>query len=211
MYGCTALPWIGPGRTSATCTVRSSIVSGFVRSRLCIWARLSIWKVPTVSAVWISANTAAVVERDAREVDRRAVSRAICSTQSSTAESIPSPSRSILRKPASAQESLSHWQSWRPAIAAGCTGTRSISGRVEITIPPGCWEMCRGRPAISPVRNWNARQRFETSLRSASGSPATSSAMREASQPSVSRASRSSSACGRPSALPTSRIAPRER
>ena len=50
-------PGSGPGRTSATCTVRSSIVSGFVRSRLCIWARLSIWKVPTVSARWISANT----------------------------------------------------------------------------------------------------------------------------------------------------------
>ncbi len=35
------------------------------------------------------------------------------------------------------------------AIAAGCTGTRSISGRDEITMPPGCWEMWRGRPAIS--------------------------------------------------------------
>ena len=75
--------------------------------------------------------------------------RAIRSTQSSTAESIPSPSRSILRKPASAQESLSHWQIWRPAIAAGCTGTSSTSGRVEMTIPPGCCEMWRGRPAIS--------------------------------------------------------------
>src|SRR5262249_11191850 len=63
--------------------------------------------------------------------------RAIRSTASSTAESIPSPSRSILRKPASAQESLSHWQIWRPVMAAGWTGTMSISGRVEITIPPG--------------------------------------------------------------------------
>ena len=45
---------------------------------------------------------------------------------------MPSPSRSILRKPASAQESLSHWQSWRPSIAAGTTGTSSTSGRVEI-------------------------------------------------------------------------------
>ena len=36
-------------------------------------------------------------------------------------------------------------------------------------MPPGCWEMCRGRPAISAVRNWKARHRFETSLRSASG------------------------------------------
>ena len=85
--------------------------------------------------------------------------RAISSTASSTAESIPSPSRSIFRKPASAQESLSHWQIWRPAIAAGCTGTRSISGRVEITIPPGCWERWRGRPAISCVSSRKASQR----------------------------------------------------
>ncbi len=53
-----------------------------------------------------------VVERDPREIDDLAPgARAICSTQSSTAESIPRPSRSIFRKPASAQESLSHWQS----------------------------------------------------------------------------------------------------
>src|ERR671937_836601 len=39
-YGCTALPWIGPGRTSATCTVRSSRFSGRVRSSDCICAGL---------------------------------------------------------------------------------------------------------------------------------------------------------------------------
>ena len=55
MYGWTAPPWIGPGRTSATWIVRSSRFSGRVRSRLCICARLSIWKSPTVSARWISA------------------------------------------------------------------------------------------------------------------------------------------------------------
>src|SRR5947208_1921678 len=79
-------------------------------------------------------------------------SRAMRSIASSTAESIPRPSRSIFRKPASPQLSLSHWQIWRPAIAAGCTGTRSISGLVEITIPPGCWLMCRGRPATAAGR-----------------------------------------------------------
>ena len=57
MYGLTASPTIGPGRTSATCTVRSSRSSGFVRTSDCIWARLSIWNTPTVSAAWISANT----------------------------------------------------------------------------------------------------------------------------------------------------------
>ena len=72
--------------------------------------------------------------------------RAMSSTQRSTAESIPSPSRSIFRKPASAQESLSHWQSWRPSIAAGRTGQQSTSGRVETIIPPECWERWRGSP-----------------------------------------------------------------
>ena len=91
-------------------------------------------------------------------------SRAICSTQSSTAESIPSPSRSIFRKPASAHESLSHWQIWLPSIAAGWTGTSSTSGRVEITIPPGCCEIWRGRPPISPQSRANARQRGECEL-----------------------------------------------
>ena len=72
--------------------------------------------------------------------------RAIDSTQRSTAESMPRPSRSIFRNPASAQESLSHWQSWRPSIAAGSTGQQSISGRVETIIPPECWERWRGSP-----------------------------------------------------------------
>ena len=72
--------------------------------------------------------------------------RAIISTQRSTAESIPSPSRSIFRNPASAQESLSHWAIWRPSMAAGTTGQQSISGRVATIIPPECWERWRGRP-----------------------------------------------------------------
>ena len=66
--------------------------------------------------------------------------RAISSTQRSTAESIPRPSRSIFRKPASAHESLSHWTICLPSIAAGTTGQQSISGLVAITIPPECWE-----------------------------------------------------------------------
>ena len=72
--------------------------------------------------------------------------RAIISTQRSTADSIPRPSRSIFRKPASAHESLSHWQSWRPSMAAGSTGQQSISERVETIIPPECWDRWRGSP-----------------------------------------------------------------
>ena len=64
-----------------------------------------------------------------------------------------------MRKPASAQESLSHWQMRRPSIAAGSTGTSSTSGAEEITMPPECWLMCRGRPTISSIRKRKARQR----------------------------------------------------
>ena len=141
-----APPWIGPGRTSATWTVRSSRSRGRVRGSICICARLSIWKTPVVSAARIdskvSSSSSGIRERSSRSPRARPIS----STQRSTAESIPSPSRSILRKPASAQESLSHWTICRPSIAAGTTGQTSISGRVEITIPPGCWEEWRGRP-----------------------------------------------------------------
>jgi hypothetical protein len=51
----TAPPWIGPGRTIATCTVRSSSVSGRVRRSEAICARLSIWKTPVVSARWMAS------------------------------------------------------------------------------------------------------------------------------------------------------------
>src|SRR5690349_19392347 len=84
---------------------------------------------------------------------------AISSTQRSTAESIPSPSRSIFSIPASAQESLSHWTIWRPAIAAGTTGQTSIRASVEITIPPECWEAWRGSPSASPPSSSSTRQR----------------------------------------------------
>jgi hypothetical protein len=136
---------------------------------------------------------------------------AIRSTQSSTADSIPRPSRSIFKKPASSQESLSHWHIWRPAIAHGITGTRSISGRDEMIIPPGCCETCRGRPAISRHASANARQRGDCAFSARPGTRSSSSAIRRAFQPSDTRASRSSSPNGSPSALPTSRIAPRER
>ena len=49
------------------------------------------------------------------------------------------------------------------------SGRARTSGRVEMTMPPGCWERWRGRPAISPQSSANARQRGERRLRSASG------------------------------------------
>ena len=137
-------------------------------------------------------------------------SRAIWSTQSSTAESIPRPSRSIFRKPASAHESLSHWQICRPSIAAGCTGTSSTSGRRRDDHPARVLrDVPRQAADLARRARAKARQRGDASLASPSGSFAISSPTR-CGLPSVTRASRSSSANGRPSALPRSRIAPRE-
>jgi hypothetical protein len=83
------------------------------------------------------------------------VRRAIRSTQRSTAESIPRPSRSIFRKPASEHESLSQWTICRPVIAAGTTGQQSTSGRVATIIPPECWR--GGAAARAPRRRaWPA-------------------------------------------------------
>jgi hypothetical protein len=62
---------------------------------------------------------------------------------------MPRARKSILMKPASSQESLSHWQSTRPSQAAGSSGTISTSGRLEMIMPPTCWEMWRGSPAMS--------------------------------------------------------------
>src|SRR5216684_1138758 len=43
-------------------------------------------------------------------------------------------------------------------MAARSSGTISTSGRLEMTIPPTCWEMCRGRPAISSASSHSSFQ-----------------------------------------------------
>ena len=65
---------------------------------------------------------------------------------------MPSPSRSILMIPMSAQSSLSHWTMRRSAMVAGSIGTTSSRRPAAITIPPLCWPRWRGRP-------WTARTR----------------------------------------------------
>ena len=66
------------------------------------------------------ARKVLVVHRDAREDDRSPRAGRSPRRERSTAESIPRPSKSILRKPASAHESLSHCTGgappWRPAV-----------------------------------------------------------------------------------------------
>ena len=130
---------------------------------------------------------------------------------SSTRESMPRARKSILTKPASSQESLSHWQMKRPSIAAGWTGTSSTSGVEEMTMPPTCWLTWRGKPASSPASSTRWRQGGAFMRAAYSGRRAISSARCAAERGSLSLAMRSSSAAGRPSALPTSRTARRRR
>ena len=120
--------------------------SGRERGSICICARLSIWKTPVVSAALIRRKTSSSSSGTRERSMRSPRTRPISVTARSTADSIPSPSRSILRKPASAQESLSHCAICRPSMAAGTTGQSSVNGLVESTMPPGCWEGWRGSP-----------------------------------------------------------------
>ena len=72
MYGWTALPWIGPGRTSATWTVRSSRFSGpRAQQALHLRAALDLEVADRVGALDLGVDRR-VVERDPREVDRLA-------------------------------------------------------------------------------------------------------------------------------------------
>src|SRR3972149_6596086 len=69
------------------------------------------------------------------------------SSVSSPAESTPRARKSILIMRASSTESLSHWMRTRPGMADCSRGTSSASGREEITMPPTCSEMWRGKGA----------------------------------------------------------------
>jgi hypothetical protein len=153
-----------------------------------------------------------VVERDPREVDRPPRSFAICSTQSSTAGQHPEPEQVDLEEAGVGARVLV------PLAHLAACHRRGLHGHELDERPRRDHHAARGAarcgaagPAISRQSSANARQRGDMSLRSASGSSCSSSATRCAFQPSETRAMRSSSAYGRPSALPTSRIAPRER
>ena len=116
-----------------------------------------------------------------------------------------------MRKPASAQESLSHWAICRPSIAAGCTGQMSTSGVVERTIPPGCWEAWRGRPHASRASFASARHRPDRARAAPIASSMSSATDSGRSYMSTVRATRSISPGGSPRTLPKSRTAARER
>ena len=126
------------------------MLRGWVRGSICICARLSIWKTPVVSAARIDSkvcsSSSAIRERSSGS-PRRA--RRLRRRSARPPRASPAPAGRSSGSRRRAQESLSHWTIWRPSIAAGTTGQTSISGSVEITIPPECWEAWRGRPSAS--------------------------------------------------------------
>ena len=142
----------------------------------------------------------------ARGRSARRASRAISSTQRSTAESIPSPSRSIFRNPASEQESLSHWTIWRPSIAAGHdraavdqrAGRDDHPARVlgEVARQPVGLGRQPRQPGPAAARPRSAPARRARPERALDVPPPS-----RASQPSLPRATRSISPGGRPERL----------
>src|SRR5665647_2342290 len=159
MYGCTEPAWMGPGRISATSITMSEKQRGRSRGRVAICARDSTWNTPTVSAAHSRSYTPG--SSCGRECSPSCTPS--CSPTSSNATcravSIPSPSRSNLTKPASAQSSLSHCSTVRPGIRAHSTGHTSITGRSHITMPPEWMPRWRGSR-----RNRSARSRTASGI-----------------------------------------------
>ena len=211
MNGCTAPPWIGPGPDERDLDRQVIEVLGRVRRSDCICARLSIWKTPTVSALWISRVDDLVLERDPRQVDRLAMQV-----------------RDLLDAVLDRRE---HPQPEQVDLQEACVGARVLVPLADLP-PFHRGRLHRDELDERPCRDHHpARMLREVprqaadlaaqlgegpaiaarrSFASPSGSFASSSRTRRG-LPSVSRASRSSSSEGRPSALPTSRIAPRAR
>ena len=149
---------MGPGRTIATSTARSSRLRGRVRRIIWICARLSIWNSPTVSPRQMRSYTAGSAKSMRDRSGGVPWRVAISSTHSSTSDSMPSARKSIFTKRASSQESLSHWHTTRSSIAARSSGTTSTSGRLEMIIPPTCCDTWRGSPAISSASSHSSFQ-----------------------------------------------------
>ncbi len=91
-------------------------------------------------------------ERPSRS-GRSPVVASMISRASAMAESILSPRISILIRPTSSRESLSHWVTARLGMVAGSLGTISIRGEPVMIIPPLWMERCRGKPSICQHRS----------------------------------------------------------
>ena len=149
MYGFTAPPTIGPGRTMATWIV---MLVERLRARAVQRRHLR-----AALDLEDAGRVAPPGSRRTSPGRRRGCGRGRCARRGATRcgrrsarrpRASRGPSRSIFRKPASEQESLSHCASWRPSIAAGTSGTQSTSGRVDDDHPA----RVLGEVARQPVR-----------------------------------------------------------
>ena len=155
MYGLTAPPWIGPGRTIATWIVRSSRFSGRVRrSERHLRAALDLEDADRVGLLDRLVGRRVVVG-DPREVDPLAARARDLLHAALDRREHPQPEQVDLQEARVGAGVLVPLAIWRPSIAAGTTGQQSISGRVATIIPPECWERWRGRPWASSA---SARQ-----------------------------------------------------
>ena len=102
--------------------------SGRALGSACIWARLSTWNMPTVSAAEMVRNTSGSSWGSESRSIRFPVSRSMRSTHSATTPSVRSERRSILTSPSASMSSLSYWLTTRPGMLARSIGTRSIRG-----------------------------------------------------------------------------------
>ena len=190
----------------------SSRFSGRVRRIVCICARLSIWKQPTVSARWISANTSGsssgTRERSIRSprVPRDQVDALLDRRQHPEPEQVDLEEAGV---GARVLVPLAHL----PALHRRRLHRHELDERPRGDDHPArvLGDVARQAGDLGAERGERAPARRARASSPRRGARRSRRATRCAFQPSVSRASRSRSAYGRPSALPTSRIAPRER
>ena len=147
-YGWTALPWIGPGRMIATSTTRSSRLCGRDLGSVCIWARLSTWNTPTVSAAWSISKTSGISSGMWSRSRQTAQSCSMSWTHSSMAASMPRPSRSSLISFIVSTSRLSNWTTTRSVIVARSMGAMSMSGAAVTSMPPEWIDRWRGKPSM---------------------------------------------------------------
>ena len=133
----------------ATSTTRSSRQVGRDFGSVCIWARLSTWKTPTVSAAWSIAKTSGISSGSRSRSTQTAQSCSMSWIVSSIAASIPRPSRSSLMSLSVSTSRLSNWTTTRPGIVARSSGAMSMSGAAVTSIPP-VWMREVAREAVDP-------------------------------------------------------------
>ena len=145
----------------ATSTTRSSRLLGRDFGSVCICARLSTWKTPTVSAAWSMSKTSGISSGSESRTTQVAQSCSISCRVSSIAASIPSPSRSSLMSLSSSTSRLSNWTTTRSFIVARSIGAMSMRGAAVTSIPPEWIDRCRGKRSI---RAQNSSQRSQSDM-----------------------------------------------